>query len=196
MQVRVRAGPPQIIKLDFQLAGCAASELSAGIWNSEAVAPCCSTRETSASLVGAGLAGCSSTRTVTCIDSCDQVAGLGIPAFRSAAAMRPCCVIDAELTSRGSCGVSLMTSARELRDSAVDASAAFASGAFADSVEVALEVVLTGRWIGVGQRCCRSENPWKKSESPAIAPRAEAIRISSPECNENGNEKFKRVASR
>jgi hypothetical protein len=197
MQLRVSAGPPQIIAVTFQVEARVASEFSAGIRNSEALAPCCSTRETSASLVCAGLADCSSTRTVTCIDSLDQVAGLGTPAFKSAAAIRPCCVIDAELTSTGSCGVSLITSGRALRVSVAALSEIFASDDVAASAEPVFDAeVFTGRWTGAGQRCCRSENPWKKKESPAIAPRAAATKINSPECNGNGDEKFKRVASR
>ena len=197
MQLRVSAEPPQIIAMAFQVEVRVASGFSAGMRNSEALAPCCNTRETSASLVGAGLADCSSTRTVTCIDSSDQVAGLGMPAFKSAAAIRPCCVIDAELISTGSCGVSWMTSGRALRVSVAALSEISASDDFAASVEPEFDAgVLTGRWTGEGQRCCSSENPWKKKESPAIAPRAAATKISSPECSGNGDEKFKRVASR
>src|SRR4029077_9107069 len=104
MQAKASAGPPQIIAVAFQFEGWRGfGLLSAGMRKSDALAPCCSTRETSASVVGVGLlAERSSTRTVTCMDSCVHVAGLGIPAFNNAAAMRPCWVIEAELASTGS----------------------------------------------------------------------------------------------
>ncbi len=102
MQAIVSAGPPQIMRVGFQLdARCDVDRFRPATRTAEALAPCCSTRETSASdeLEVGLLAAGSSTRIAVCTGSFDQVAGLGTPAFDRAAAIRPCWVMDAELIS-------------------------------------------------------------------------------------------------
>lgn len=162
MQAKVIAGPPQIISVAFQ-----GDALLGGDWfrpamrTAEALALCCSTRETSASeAIEVGLlAGGSSTRIAVCTGWVGQVAGLGMPAFKRAAAMRPCWVMDAELISVASWGVSLMISAR-VRDSRV-----VSPGPLGVSAMLSVAVVtacagdFAGRWAGTGQRCWRRENP-------------------------------------
>ena len=159
MQARVSAGPPQIMSVGFQLdAWRGAVWFRPAMRTAEALAPCCSTRETSASEAedDSLLAEGSSTRTAVCAGSVGQVAGLGTPAFRRAAAIRPCCVMDAELISTLSWGVSLMTSAR-VRGSRVGVSPAPPLGVSVGALSVVLvtgcAAVFAGRWTGTGQRC-------------------------------------------